>query len=93
MDKQIAATALIFDLFVLSRNTAHYAPTGVRLLDNHRPAVERERRLASVQHTLIIPVRLMIAGACGVAMYRYDMRFVRRIANSSEWAARPPTRA
>ena len=41
----------------------------------------------------IIPMGLMIAGACGVAMYRYDVRFVRRIANSSEWASRPPTRA
>jgi predicted nucleic acid-binding protein len=33
IDKQIAATALIHDLAVVTRNTAHYAPTGVRLLD------------------------------------------------------------
>jgi predicted nucleic acid-binding protein len=29
--KQIAATALIHDLIVVSRNVAHYAPTGVRV--------------------------------------------------------------
>ncbi len=29
IDKQIAATALIHDLVVVSRNVAHYAPTGV----------------------------------------------------------------
>jgi len=29
--KQIAATALIHDLEVISRNVAHYAPTGVRV--------------------------------------------------------------
>jgi predicted nucleic acid-binding protein len=28
IDKQIAATALIHDLEVISRNVAHYAPTG-----------------------------------------------------------------
>jgi predicted nucleic acid-binding protein len=33
LDKQIAATALIHDLVVVTRNTAHYAPTGVRLLN------------------------------------------------------------
>ena len=33
LDKQIAATALIHDLAVVTRNTAHYAPTGVRLLN------------------------------------------------------------
>ena len=33
LDKQIAATALINDLAVVTRNTAHYAPTGVRLLN------------------------------------------------------------
>ena len=33
LDKQIAATALIHDLWVVSRNTAHYEPTGVRLLN------------------------------------------------------------
>jgi predicted nucleic acid-binding protein len=33
LDKQIAATAIIHDLAVVTRNTAHYAPTGVRLLN------------------------------------------------------------
>lgn len=33
LDKQIAATALINDLTVVTRNTAHYSPTGVRLLN------------------------------------------------------------
>ena len=33
LDKQIAATALINDLIVVTRNTAHYAPTGVRVLN------------------------------------------------------------
>jgi toxin FitB len=31
LDKQIAATALIHDLTVVTRNTKHFAPTGVRL--------------------------------------------------------------
>jgi predicted nucleic acid-binding protein len=31
LDKQIAATALIHDLVVVSRNVVHYAPTGVRV--------------------------------------------------------------
>ena len=31
LDKQIAATALIHDLTVVTRNTAHFAPTGVRI--------------------------------------------------------------
>jgi predicted nucleic acid-binding protein len=31
LDKQIAATALIHDLTVATRNTEHFAPTGVRL--------------------------------------------------------------
>ena len=31
LDKQIAATALIHDLEVISRNVAHYGPTGVRV--------------------------------------------------------------
>jgi toxin FitB len=30
LDKQIAATALIHDLTVVTRNTEHFAPTGVR---------------------------------------------------------------
>lgn len=34
LDKQIAATALIHDLTVVTRNTLHFAPTGVRL---HNP--------------------------------------------------------
>ena len=33
LDKQIAATALISDLIVVTRNTAHYQPTGVPLLN------------------------------------------------------------
>ncbi len=33
LDKQIAATALIHDLAVVTRNTNHYAPTGVRLVN------------------------------------------------------------
>jgi len=33
LDKQIAATALIHDLTVVTRNTNHYAPTGARLLN------------------------------------------------------------
>jgi predicted nucleic acid-binding protein len=31
LDKQIAATALINDLVVVSRNVGHYTPTGVRV--------------------------------------------------------------
>lgn len=31
LDKQIAATALIHDLVVVSRDVGHYAPTGVRV--------------------------------------------------------------
>jgi predicted nucleic acid-binding protein len=33
LDKQVAATALLYDLTVVTRNTAHFEPTGVRLLD------------------------------------------------------------
>lgn len=33
LDKQIAATALIYDLTVVTRNSSHYEPTGVRLLN------------------------------------------------------------
>lgn len=33
LDKQIAATALIHDLTVVTRNTRHYAGTGVKLLN------------------------------------------------------------
>ena len=33
LDKQIAATALINDLTVVTRNTAHYVPTGVQVLN------------------------------------------------------------
>ncbi len=33
LDKQIAATALIHDLTVVTRNTAHFEPTGARLLN------------------------------------------------------------
>jgi predicted nucleic acid-binding protein len=31
LDKQIAATALIHDLTVVTRNTEHFSPTGVKL--------------------------------------------------------------
>jgi predicted nucleic acid-binding protein len=33
LDKQIAATALLYDLTVVTRNSSHYQPTGVRLLN------------------------------------------------------------
>jgi toxin FitB len=33
LDKQIAALALINDLTVVTRNTAHFQPTGVRLVN------------------------------------------------------------
>ena len=33
LDKQIAATALIHDLVVVTRNVEHFAPTGVRVLN------------------------------------------------------------
>ena len=33
LDKQIAATALLYDLVLLTRNVRHFASTGVRLLD------------------------------------------------------------
>ncbi len=33
LDKQIAATALLHDLIVVTRNTAHYEPTAVRLFN------------------------------------------------------------
>jgi hypothetical protein len=33
LDKQIAATALIYDLILVTRNVKHFAGTGVRLLD------------------------------------------------------------
>lgn len=33
LDKQIAATALLYGLVVVTRNTAHFAPTGVRVLN------------------------------------------------------------
>lgn len=33
LDKQIAATAIVCDLTVVTRNTGHFAPTGVRCLN------------------------------------------------------------
>ncbi len=36
LDKQIAATALIHDLTVVTRNSKHFEPTGVRLLNPFR---------------------------------------------------------
>ena len=37
LDKQIAATALIHELSVVTRNVAHFAGTGVRLVDPFLP--------------------------------------------------------
>jgi hypothetical protein len=33
LDKQIAATALVYDLVLVTRNVRHFAATGVKLLD------------------------------------------------------------
>lgn len=33
LDKQIAATALLYDLILVTRNTRHFASTGAKLLD------------------------------------------------------------
>lgn len=33
LDKQIAATALVCDLTIVTRNVAHFAPTGARVLN------------------------------------------------------------
>lgn len=33
LDKQIAATALVYDLILVTRNIRHFAPTGVKALD------------------------------------------------------------
>ena len=33
LDKQIAATALLYDLILVTRNVRHFAATGVKLLD------------------------------------------------------------
>jgi hypothetical protein len=33
LDKQIAATALIYNLVVVTRNTAHFEPTGARVMN------------------------------------------------------------
>jgi predicted nucleic acid-binding protein len=33
LDKQIAATALMYGLTVVTRNVPHYEPTGVSVLD------------------------------------------------------------
>ena len=36
LDKQIAATALVYDLTVVTRSTMHFVSTGVRTLDPFR---------------------------------------------------------
>lgn len=41
IDKQIAATALVNDLTVVTRNTADFEPTGVRLLNPFTPTIAR----------------------------------------------------
>lgn len=41
LDKQIAATGIIPDLAVVTQNTAHFAPTGVRV---HNPFEAQEYR-------------------------------------------------
>lgn len=41
LDKQIAATALIYGLTVAARNTAHYSATGVQLFESIHLNVER----------------------------------------------------
>ncbi len=33
LDKQIAATALMYDLVLVTRNVKHFASTGVKLFD------------------------------------------------------------
>ena len=33
LDKQIAATALLYDLILVTRNIRHFASTGVKVLD------------------------------------------------------------
>ncbi len=38
LDKQIAAIALVHDLTVVSRNTAHFSPCGVRIRNPFTPA-------------------------------------------------------
>jgi predicted nucleic acid-binding protein len=43
LDKQIAATALIHDLTVVTRNTAHYEPTGVRIENPFNEPIELAR--------------------------------------------------
>lgn len=37
LDKQIAATALLYDLVLVTRNVRHFASTGVKLLDPFAP--------------------------------------------------------
>ena len=37
LDKQIAATALLYELTVVTRNVTHYAGTGVRILNPFSP--------------------------------------------------------
>ncbi len=41
LDKQIAATALLYDLTLVTRNVRHFASTGARLLDPFAADVDR----------------------------------------------------
>jgi len=40
----------------------------------------------------IVPMGLLIGIACCAAIYRYDLRFIRRLVNSSDWPTPLPTR-
>lgn len=55
LDKQIAATAMIYQRAVVTRNTAHYNPTGVDLLNPFTSLSERAL-LTPAEPELAIPV-------------------------------------
>lgn len=44
VDRQIAAIALVYDLTVVTRNTGHYAGTGVQLLNPFRGGAAPDRQ-------------------------------------------------